>query len=339
MLCPEITNFKPPKTTWSFQKNVCLERTLDRVNLNNFYRSAIVTCPDELYVPNHIKEALLEDSDYYKIINCSVIEFIDPLFIDTFIRRGKLYCLSIQTNCISGTAVALTPDGILTLHVFRSKYQTLGVEGTKRPHDFYEIRLDLHNLKQNEKIKSVVTKFGKKDFYISWNPFNDSICPSTLAKHFFDKGYTVTQHSLDISILSSDISEIPSLEDDIDEVVEWMGMLAHGANLATEENYISTYSVPETLTPLKSKRISIMNIKGFLTPNVIGNICKCMSQHTSSRDLEHYWTALSVQTIEESLYQWHPSSPRMFQSHNSSCNIFFTQMNQLIYSVSQLKYS
>ncbi|XP_045499045.1 ribonuclease P protein subunit p40-like [Colias croceus] len=340
MLCPEVNNFPPPKTTCTVRKNLNIEKTETIINLNNFYRSAIITFPDELNVPSFIQECFLDDSDYYKILNCPVVEFIDPVFIETFVRKGRLYCLSVNKSCITHNSVAITPDGILTLNITDYVYQTLGLEGIKRPHNFHEVRIDLKDIKRSEKLKNALSKLELFNFYISWEPHDENICPSTIAKYFSDKNYTLSQHALQAKNLSPEVTTIPSLiEIDIDEVVEWLGMLAHNANLTPEENYISAYYVPDSGTNLQSTRVAVLIIKGFMTPNIMNKACKAISEYVLTRELENYWAALSIQTVEESLYQWNFSSQRMFQSHNSSCNIFFTHNDQVIYSVGQLKYS
>ncbi|CAF4852693.1 unnamed protein product [Pieris macdunnoughi] len=339
MLCPDICKFSAPKTICSLQKNLSFTKTLDRIRNNCFYRSVIITCPDEIKLPNSIEEAVLEDSDYYKILNCPITEFIDPTFIETFIKKGKLYCLSILNSCMNHNGFAVTSDGLLTLHVLSSVYQTLGIEGTKCPHDFYDIKIDLYDIKSIGRLSNNLNKLDKFNLYINWEPNNENVCPSTIAKYFCDKNYVVTQHSLKGTNLSPDIGQIPSLDADIVEVVEWMGMVAHNANLMPPENFVSSYYIPESLHPMQTTRISVMLIKGFLTPNLLCKVAQHLFQHVSSRDLANYWSALSLQTVEESLYQWYPTTSRIFQSHNSSTNIFFTSNDAIIYSVGHLKYS
>ncbi|XP_045769902.1 uncharacterized protein LOC123870589 [Maniola jurtina] len=340
MLCPEVWNFPPPKVVTTYQKCLAFDAVAQVVELNNFYKSAVITCPDELHTPQIVEDALLEDSDYYKVTNCPLTEFLDPVFIQNFVKAGRLYCLTTNTNCIIQNCVAVTPDGILTLHILENIYQTLGLEGTKRPHKFWEVKIFLNNLKNMDRVKRALEKLKSFDFNISWVPDAENVCPSSIAKYFCDKSYKVSTHNLIVQKLTPTIKEVPALEgSDIDEIVEWIGMLAHNADLSPTEGYISSYSEPECINPIKTSRISLLIVKGFITPNIIVNTCKLLADYVKSRELESYWASISIQSVEESLWQWNVSSPRMFQSQNASCNIFFTPDKHMLYSVGQLKYS
>lgn len=340
MLSPEVWNFPAPEAVSSHRKSLTLNAVAQIVELNNFYRSAIITCPDELNTPQNIEEALLEDSDYYRITNCPLTEFLDPIFIQKFVKSGQLYCLTTNTKCITQNCAAVTPDGVLTLHILENIFQTLGLEGMKRPHRFYEIKICLKDLKNIDRVKRALEKLELFDFNISWVPEEENICPSSVAKYFCDRNYRVSSHSLSVERLTPDIKQVPTLQGcDIEEIVEWTGLLAHNADIAPTEGYISSYVEPECDTPIKTSRISILIVRGFLTPNILVTTCKLLEEYVRSRELEDYWVSLSIQSVEESLWQWNTSSPRIFQSQNASCNIFFTVECHSIYTVGQLKYS
>lgn len=340
MLCPEVWNFPPPKIITSHKKNGDYETMEKIVNMNSFYKSAIAVCPDEINTPQDIEDTLLEDTDYYKVFNCPLIEFIDPVFIQKFVKAGKLYCLSDSNNCIVDNCFAITPDRILTLHVLTPLFQTLGLEGIKQPHNYYQIRIDLVNLKNINRIRHALMKMKSFNFYISWEPDTDNICPSSIAKYLSDNHYKVTSHSYEVQRLMPEIKNIPTLLDtEVEEIVEWVGMLAIGGDLSPKESYVSTYSEPECAEPLESTRISILIIKGFLTPNVILNTCAILSEYANARELDNYWMSLSIQSMEDSLWQWNLSGPKMFCSQNCSCNIFFCGKSCTIHSVGEIKYS
>lgn len=339
MLCPEVWNFPPPKVIRTYKKNEDYETVKKIININNFYKSAIVVCPDEINIPQDIEHTLLEDTDYYKVFNCPLIEFMNPIFIQKFVKAGKLYCLSDTNNCIVENCFAITPDGILTLHVLAPLFQTLGLEGLKRSHNYYEIRIDLVNLKNIDRIRQALKKMKTFNFYISWEPDTETICPSSIAK-YFNENFRVTCNSFEVERLRPEIDNIPTLIDtEIEEMVEWVGMLAIGGELSPKESYVSTYSVPECVTSLESTRISILIVKGFLTPNLLQNTCAILFEYANSRELENYWASISIQSMEDSLWQWNLSSPRMFCSQNCSCNIFFCDKTCTIYSIGELKYS
>ncbi|XP_026754242.2 ribonuclease P protein subunit p40-like [Galleria mellonella] len=341
MLCPEVWNFPPPKVMTYQKRSESIDSIIKTVKMNHFYKSLVVTLPDNLQVPAYIEESLTEDTDYYKISNCPLTEFLEPVFIDSFVKNGKLHCLSTDRNCITQNCFAITPDGVLTLHIIEFIYQTLGLEGTKRPHNFYEIRIDLKNMKNFIRIKSALNKLETFNFILSWEPNSEDICPSSIAKYFNDRNIQVSVSSVQVETLTPPVTEIPSLKDvELEDMVEWIGMLAHNVDLTDVPSYISTYDQPDSEYALKSTRISVSIVKGMLTPNIIENTCKHIEKYVFSRDLDNYWSSLSIQSYEDSLWQWNTSSPAMFQAHDSSCNIFITNSGEnLIYSIGQLKYS
>lgn len=340
MLCPEVHSFAPPKVITSYKQCDSLDPVIQTLRMNCFYKSVVITCPDEVQTPPLIQENLLEDSEYYRISNFSLTEFLDETFIENFVKKGNLHGISADRSCITQNCAAITPDGILTLHLLEFVFQTLGLEGTKRPHSFYEIKIDLKHLKHADKIRWSLNKLEPFDFYIIWEPNDENVCPSSIAKYFHDRHVSVSLCHLQVTKVNPDINEIPSIEDvPIEEIVEWVGMLCHEVDMTPTETYISTYSQPETDNALKSNRISVLIVKGLLTPTILSELCKNLSEYTCSRDLDNYWTSVSIQSYEECLWQWSPSSLKMFQSHDSSCNIFFTKSGQKLYSIGQLKYS
>lgn len=340
MLCPEVVNFPPPKVMSSCSRSLHLDSVIETIKRNNFYRSVIITCPDEMHTPISIEEIITDDNEYYKIHDCPLTEFIDPNFIQNFVKNGKMYCLSAERNCITQNCVAITPDGVLTLHLLEYIFQTIGLEGIKRPLGFYEVNIHLKNLRQYDKIKQCLQKMENFDFYISWEPNSEDVCPSSIAKYFYDRDIAVTQETVQIMKLTPSINEVPSPKDvELDEMTEWIGMLAHEGDLFQKEAYISTYGQPDSNFALKTTRISLLIAKGFITPTVITNVCKQMSEYVASRELDNYWTCLSGQTHENSLWQWSSSSPCLFQAHDSSYNIYFTQDGLSTYAIGQIKYS
>lgn len=340
MLCPEVVNFPPPKVMSSCSRSENLDSVINTIKRNFFYKSVIITCPDELHIPTSIEEIITEDNEYYKIYDCSLIELIQPCFIQNFIKKGRLYCLSADRNCVSQNCAAVTPDGVLVLHLLEYIFQTTGLEGTKRPFGFYEVIIDLKTLRRFDKLKQGLEKLENFDFYVSWEPYQDDICPSSIAKYFHDRDISVAQQSLDIKKVMPSITEIPSPKDtEADEMAEWIGMIAHEGDLFQKETYISTYIQPDSDLALKTARISLLIAKGFLTPTVISNVCRRISEYTLSRELDNYWTSLSIQSHKNSLWQWSLSSARMFQAHDSSYNIYFTQDGLITYSIGQIKYS
>ncbi|XP_021192582.3 ribonuclease P protein subunit p40 [Helicoverpa armigera] len=340
MLCPEVWDFPPPKVMVTHRENQDLESVNKTVNMNNYYKSLVVTCPDEIQAPGFIQDLITEDTDYYKLSGCSLTEFVEPVFIESFVKTGKVYCLSVDRNCIIENCAAITPDGHLVLHIVDYVYQTLGFEGTKRPHNFYEVKIDLKTIKNYSKVRTGLQKLEQFDLNITWEPNNENICPSSIAKYFSDRGVNVSVHSLKTKSILPTVTEIPVVKDvDADEMVEWIGLLALGVDITPTDSYISSYSQPESENALRTGRISILTAKGFITPPLLSNICKRLSEFVQARETENYWASISIQSDENCLWQWNPSSQAMFQAHSSSSTVFFTHDGHVLYSVGHLKYS
>ncbi|XP_063534596.1 ribonuclease P protein subunit p40-like [Cydia strobilella] len=339
MLCPEIYNFPSPKIISSSKTHDNFEGAMSSIRLNTFYKSLIVTCPDEIHSPSSIEEVITEDTEYYKASNCPLTEFIKVDFIENFVKKGSLLCMSVVRNCVVENCAAITPDGILTLHVLDFIYQQLGLEGTKRPHNFYEVKIDLSNLKHNAKIASSLDKLETFDFFVSWEPTSEDVCPSSIAKYFYDNDINVALCTVKIDHVSPSVEEIPALDAELDEMSEWIGMLAHKADTNPTETYISSYSPPESENALKSSRITLLIAKGFFSPATVERVSRKVEEYVKSRKTEQYWASVSVQSFENCLWQWSRGSPRMFQAHDSSCNLFFSHTGVAEHIVGQIKYS
>ncbi|CAG9135376.1 unnamed protein product [Plutella xylostella] len=339
MLCPEVWNFPPPKTVTHLEQNVDLDTAMKTVNMNDFYESLVITCPDELHTPSSLEEAVTDDCVYYRLSDCPVTGFLDSTFVENFVKNGKLYCLSVNRDCLSQNCVAIT-GGLLKLHVIYNVFQTLGLEGTKQAHDFYEVKIDLSNIKMINKVKLALSKLKTFDFIITWEPHSEDICPSSIAKYFFDNNINITAESAQLKRVSPSITEIPSLKDsDHEELSEWLGMLACGGNLTPTYDYVSTYSQPDSENPMPSTRISLLIAKGFFTPSLIQKLSSQMSEYASSREQDNFWASLSVQSFTDCPWRWNYSSKSLFQSHDSSTSIFFSKAGNTVYSIGQIKIS
>lgn len=339
MICPH-TDFPSPKTIGCNKRNVDLKSVNQTISMNCFYKSLMITCPDETKTPAVIEDILREDSDYYKITCCSLTELVEPTFVENFVKKGSIYILSADRDCIVDNCVSLTPDGCLTLHLLDDMYQSLGLQGTKRPNSYYEVKIDLITLKPQSKVSQCLTKLESFNLFLSWESHDKTICPSSIAKYFSDRKIQISVHSLEFKRITPCIAKIPSVKDvDTEEMVEWLGMLALGGDFAQSDSYISSYYEPESEFSLKTLRISLLVVKGFITTSLVTKVCKSLSDYVNSRDLANYWASISVQSQEDCLWQWHLSSPKMFQAQNSSYNAFFTHEGVMVYNIGQLKYT
>lgn len=88
-----------------------------------------VVIPDTVGVPEDIRDALSNDCEYYRIEQLPLSEIIEKKFIDSFIKKGHLTLLSVDTKIDVDDCVCVTPDGYLVLSLNKKVYEELGVEG------------------------------------------------------------------------------------------------------------------------------------------------------------------------------------------------------------------
>lgn len=108
------------------------------------------------------------------------------------------------------------------------------------------------------------------DVIITWEPPRLSICPSSVAKYFHDLGYKTKLCGVQKSTHTVYSVDVPVINDENqDEFVEWLGMIALHANLrdGTPDGYVTTYQTPEPHQPFGLVRF--FQWRGFFTTNQI----------------------------------------------------------------------
>lgn len=311
-----------------------LDELKDVVNVNTAYESVIVTIPDETRVFDDIRRCLTVDRQYYKVSDCPVSVLLEDDFIENFVRRGSLCCISIGRCCVIDNCFSITQDGVLALHVNEPTYQCLGLQGKRASHNSYEIRIALRD-KLHPRVKESVKKLETFDLNMSWEPHDASLCPSSLAKYLFDADISVAVRDPKVKHLdSASITRIPSIwHTEPSEVLEWLGMVWHGCDLTPEHPYVSTYTVPQSEADVPSQRIAMTQGTGCFSPGVLQRVCQLLAEHTQSRDIAHYWSALTMHAYKDSIDGEHT-----YQCHDSSITIFISRDGSIVYSAGLLYY-
>uniref|UniRef100_A0A8D8FAU3 Ribonuclease P protein subunit p40 n=1 Tax=Culex pipiens TaxID=7175 RepID=A0A8D8FAU3_CULPI len=136
MLCPEVWRFEPPSHE-IIQKTGTLdlhEQSRKKDPIRNGIRShhfnqlITVVLPDVPSIPVAVETALA-DSDHYLVRNVSLRALTNRAFLEGFVKRGTFYAVSFRTRLDTDDCVAVTPAGVLVLHLNKETYQTLGLEG------------------------------------------------------------------------------------------------------------------------------------------------------------------------------------------------------------------
>lgn len=122
-----------------------------------------------------------------------------------------------------------------------------------------------------EKIKSHLEILGKFTVIILWQPAEQDVCPSSVAKYFSDIGYKVKVSFPSFTsntIYSVDVPRVPFTSDtveDVSEFVEWLGMVSLDGNLETNDpgNYQTSFVTPEPCE--KFGQVKFLQWRGFFT--------------------------------------------------------------------------
>lgn len=159
------------------------------------------------------------------------------LFIYTYIIRGCNQCDSIY-NIFFLYRSNLRPILSSPLPVIRFDLKSEKFTSTKL---------------YNRTLKALNERLRKFTVILAWDPPRNQICPSSIAKYFSVKGYTVwsctptlcnkTEYQVAVPIFR----EPPEESCEPHEVVEWLGMLALKADYKNgkPDSFTNTYQIPE----------------------------------------------------------------------------------------------
>lgn len=145
------------------------------------------------------------------------------------------------------------------------------------------VKVDLKNCKPDKFHKRLKERLSiiKTTLIIKWQPDEENICPSSIAKYFHECGCVVKECSNEFisrTEYSIKIPEFDNIEDAIDseEMIEWLGMLCLGCNLENEcpDDYISSYQSPQPNTVVGQTKI--LQWRGFFSSQEIKNLFDCI---------------------------------------------------------------
>jgi ribonuclease P/MRP protein subunit RPP40 len=314
MLCPEVWNFKAPESSFSFQKVRPNESNHLNIIQNFTYNHLVsLVLPDTFKVPESLTQVLSNDCDYYKLINVKLNEFVTKNFFTNFVNSGSLYILSVDSRIDCDNCVAVTPNGRLILNLNKSTYQSLGLEGSvshfhAKSRDRYVVTIDLKQKhfkpgKPNyERTKTCLEKLTQ-NVIVTWEPKNEEICPSSIAKYFHDLGYRTELCKTRFKSHTLYSVKVPNIDDDnVHDVVEWLGMVALHGNVTDggPDNYSSTYETPEPNR--EGGQVKFLQWRGLFTTNQITRLHDKLRDFKENKGCE--WGAMYVQGFSDSPVAW-----------------------------------
>ncbi|KAF7283443.1 hypothetical protein GWI33_000528 [Rhynchophorus ferrugineus] len=137
---------------------------------------------------------------------------------------------------------------------------------------------------------------------LSWEPPEESICPSSIAKFFSDLECTVNvcQPQFDTQILFS--VKMPMIfqqniqQGDVEQFVEWLGMVAIDGDFSGSfDNYINTYEAPEPSTEIG--QIRFLQWRGMYLSKHLGKLIDLLREYNNEANT--FWIAAYIQGFSD----------------------------------------
>lgn len=106
---------------------------------------------------------------------------------------------------------------------------------------------------------------------LSWDPNDNKICPSSIAKYFADKNFSVKLCSPQITTRTEYQVDVPIFCDDLakccetNELIEWLGMFSISGDCerGAPDSYTNTYQVPEP--NIKYGQVQYLEFRGLFS--------------------------------------------------------------------------
>ncbi|TPX67249.1 hypothetical protein SpCBS45565_g03965 [Spizellomyces sp. 'palustris'] len=306
-----------------------------------------------------ITEQMRKDDDAYFYYKASVplSFFIQPDFVNNYIRKGGFTALRSNAKADIEDTFALLPSGRLVMSVKKDTYETLGLVG--RPSKFgdkgnrYFIHIDLNQPafkpkgKLYERIKWCFTHTltDTYEFLMSFTdtatrlPSEISFPPNVKATRLYIDGVCQTHENIMVPQIG-DIEFEDLLNDPNDpkgeiwrdhalNLFEWLGLLACGAARIKAGNkvdpFFSVYSAPES-----SKPDTIVSVRwtGYLTTHQILRIKDRVKDCMKTEGLP--WAAILVWGFRDAPVSWREEDHGYFLGGENDYVLVFRGEQQCI---------
>ncbi|CAL4121739.1 unnamed protein product [Meganyctiphanes norvegica] len=366
MFNPQVVKFPAPASLVQFEKYPWNSNTNTRIQklVNNHHYNIQISLlvPDTPSLPQEILDSLLEDTQYYKVLGLPVVEFCKTEFLQLFVRRGSISGISIGVHLDQDNCACITPGGQIYLSLDRESYQALGINGKLAPHilrepkNRYVVKIDTggpgfipgtdHYDRTINCLKNANLLF---DFYITWSPHDESVCPSSIAKYLSERGYKIIEKQSEIKQTQLTDIHLPVLvsekhidrksptkeiylsteknqeeEDEIidpEELLEWIGTQHLAVNLGTDIS--STLSIVQPSPSSSISNLKSVNCTGFYTSLQIEKIILLSRQYLSSRSESAVpWLCLTIYGSPDALVCW-GSQPHTYLTNGDN---FYTMV-------------
>lgn len=236
MIYPDIFNFSPPSSHLT-SSITSIEKIPDLIQANHQFNHLVcITLPDCFQIPDSINTLLTQDCQYYKVKQLALAELIKPIFVLAFVKKGKLLAISEHSNVHAEDGFAFSEQGLLTLTLHVETYQKLGLEGKACANNANSRVVNVNvveesfvpNKKNYERVKSRLETLNLSfDVILSWEPNDESVCPSSIAQYLSNAGYEIEVCDPALRTIHKYDTKIPDLISNTPRsILEWLGAVA-----------------------------------------------------------------------------------------------------------------
>ncbi|XP_059163539.1 ribonuclease P protein subunit p40-like [Physella acuta] len=295
------------------------QKDVSKIRKHYFNHAITLILPGIDMVPNYISHCFLNQMSY-SLHQLPLYRLIEMPFLQTFVKKGAMYVLSINTQLDTDNCVSITPTGQMLLSLTKDTYEELGLQAETQSHQQKKTNKFVVAINLLEESFRPGKKGYEKtmwclkdrldlifDFHISWEPHDDNICSSSVGVYFVGKCKEVKRldphrtSRIETSVLCPRLdAQHPTGSDSgchYRDVFEWMGALACNVPLPTEvDNYVSSLLAPEPNA--NCPRCCVFQASGFITPKTILNVWNIIRSH--SDQFENYPVCLMVHGYSDS---------------------------------------
>lgn len=133
------------------------------------------------------------------------------------------------------------------------------------------VKIDLKTCKSGKLYQRTKERLSiiKATLLIKWQPEDNKICPSSIAKYFYDSGFIVKECSNEFTSRIEYSVKVPEIDfndpSESEELVEWLGMLTLGCDLDSEktDDFINSYQSPQSNTTVG--QVKILQWRGYFS--------------------------------------------------------------------------
>uniref|UniRef100_A0A182R1F7 Uncharacterized protein n=1 Tax=Anopheles farauti TaxID=69004 RepID=A0A182R1F7_9DIPT len=343
MLCPELWSFPVPTYKVTKSENATrqvgrIRKITDAQQLNSSV-SIVIPGNEPLCLQGLEEDLSVDTCTIYRVHRLPVLQLLAKPFVEAFVKRGKLYAISINTSLETDDTASISAAGMLTMSIMRETYEriegTLSSQVRTRKGDKHVVKLDLKSPDVREQIKNTTLAF---DMLLRWIPPDNEggnfdgdssarVSSSSIEKYLQNQCslkvelipagcQKVLRHDESIPVLRSATSKADSNETYCtqEELLEYIGLLVLDCDTVGTE-YINSYTIEGCQRPTET--LSILHRRGLITADEIKccilRLVELVNQQISSGTLP--WVALHVQGF--------PNEPRMDSGRQRECGVYW----------------